>query len=211
VCASACVRDHECAHWSSRSRQDTVTDKYIKYGEGILFRDRFVDRDCLPILAGSRAHNLALVPQSSGPGIGEWRTSWLPAKIVASTDETSSMSPHPLHVTDCNVAYFIAYSCYGNSNFILASTSLALICHFLKWRVNLLWFIPLLYVPKWIQLISVKRNAWYMIYVVMVLVIKVSNIIKRHIDNMKLLLICILLLSHSLGSIFYQYMVVFLF
>jgi hypothetical protein len=46
------------------------------------------------------------------------------------------------------------------------------------------------------------------------LVMKVSNIIRRHTDNRKLLLICILLLSHSfifLGSIFYQYMVVFLF
>jgi hypothetical protein len=32
---------------------------------------------------------------------------------------------------------------------------------------------------------------------------KVSNIIKRHIDNMKLLLICILLLSHSL--IFFRF------
>jgi hypothetical protein len=30
---------------------------------------------------------------------------------------------------------------------------------------------------------------------------KVSNIIRRLMDNMKLLLICILLLSHSLGSI----------
>jgi len=43
---------------------------------------------------------------------------------------------------------------------------------------------------------------------------KVSNIIKRHIDNRKLLLICILLLSHSvifLRFIFYKYMVVFLF
>jgi len=43
---------------------------------------------------------------------------------------------------------------------------------------------------------------------------KESNIIKRHIDNRKLLLICILLLSHSLiflCSIVYQYMVVFLF
>jgi len=42
---------------------------------------------------------------------------------------------------------------------------------------------------------------------------KVSNIIIRHIGNRKLLLICILLLSHSysLGFIFYQYMVVFLF
>ena len=43
---------------------------------------------------------------------------------------------------------------------------------------------------------------------------KVSNIIRRHIDNRKLLLICILLLSHSLiffRFIFYQYMVVFLF
>jgi len=29
---------------------------------------------------------------------------------------------------------------------------------------------------------------------------KVSNIIRRHIDNMKLLLICILLLSHSFIS-----------
>jgi hypothetical protein len=36
---------------------------------------------------------------------------------------------------------------------------------------------------------------------------KVSNIIRRLVDNMELLLICILLLSHfsySLGSIFYQ-------
>jgi hypothetical protein len=33
---------------------------------------------------------------------------------------------------------------------------------------------------------------------------KVSNIIRRHTDNSKLQLICILLLSHSLGSIFYQ-------
>ena len=43
---------------------------------------------------------------------------------------------------------------------------------------------------------------------------KVSNIIKRHIDNRELLLICILLLSHSLTFlrfIFYQYMLVFLF
>ena len=43
---------------------------------------------------------------------------------------------------------------------------------------------------------------------------KVSNIIKRHIDNRELLLICILLLSHSLKFfrfILYQYMVVFLF
>ena len=43
---------------------------------------------------------------------------------------------------------------------------------------------------------------------------KVSNIIKRHIDNRELLLICILLLSHSLiffRFISYQYMVVFLF
>ena len=42
---------------------------------------------------------------------------------------------------------------------------------------------------------------------------KVSNIIRRHIDNRKLLLICILLLSHSLiffRLIFYQYMVAFL-
>jgi hypothetical protein len=42
---------------------------------------------------------------------------------------------------------------------------------------------------------------------------KVSNIIRRHIDNTKLLLICILLLLHSLGSIFIMhiYMVVFLY
>jgi len=43
---------------------------------------------------------------------------------------------------------------------------------------------------------------------------KVSNFIRRRMDNRKLLLICILLLSYSfifLGSIFYQYMVVFLF
>ena len=33
---------------------------------------------------------------------------------------------------------------------------------------------------------------------------KVSNIIIRHIDNMKLLLICILLLSHSL--IFFRFL-----
>ena len=42
---------------------------------------------------------------------------------------------------------------------------------------------------------------------------KVSNIISRHIDNRNLLL-CILLLSHSLiffWFLFYQYMVVFLF
>jgi len=32
----------------------------------------------------------------------------------------------------------------------------------------------------------------------------VSNIIGRLMDNMKLLLVCILLLSYSLGSIFYQ-------
>jgi hypothetical protein len=43
---------------------------------------------------------------------------------------------------------------------------------------------------------------------------KVANIIRRHIDNRELLLICILLLSHSLiifRFIVYQYMVVFLF
>ena len=43
---------------------------------------------------------------------------------------------------------------------------------------------------------------------------KVSNIIRRLIDNRNLLLICIFLLSHSLiffGFIFYQYMVVFRF
>ena len=42
----------------------------------------------------------------------------------------------------------------------------------------------------------------------------VTNIVRRHIDNMKLLLICILLLSHPLIFfifLFYQYMVVFLF
>ena len=33
---------------------------------------------------------------------------------------------------------------------------------------------------------------------------KVSNIIRGLMDSMKLLLICILLLSYSLGSIFYQ-------
>ena len=35
---------------------------------------------------------------------------------------------------------------------------------------------------------------------------KVSNIIRRHIDNMKLLIICIILLSYSLDAIFYQCM-----
>ena len=43
---------------------------------------------------------------------------------------------------------------------------------------------------------------------------KVSNIIKRHIDNSELFLTCILLLSHSLiffRLIFYHYMVVFRF
>ena len=43
---------------------------------------------------------------------------------------------------------------------------------------------------------------------------KVSNIIRRHIENRKLLLTCILLLSHSLiffRFLFYKYMVVFLF
>jgi hypothetical protein len=48
----------------------------------------------------------------------------------------------------------------------------------------------------------------------MVLVIKVSNIFRRYIENRKLLLICILLLLHSFilfSSYFYQYMVVFLF
>ena len=43
---------------------------------------------------------------------------------------------------------------------------------------------------------------------------KVSNMIRSHIDNRELLLICILLLSHSLiflRFVFYQYMVVFLF
>ena len=41
---------------------------------------------------------------------------------------------------------------------------------------------------------------------------KVSNIIKRHIDNREFLLICIFLLSHSLiffRFISYQYMVIF--
>jgi hypothetical protein len=43
---------------------------------------------------------------------------------------------------------------------------------------------------------------------------KVSNIIRSHIDNSKLLLICILLLSQSLiffRFIFYQYTILFLF
>jgi hypothetical protein len=43
---------------------------------------------------------------------------------------------------------------------------------------------------------------------------EVSNIIRRHIDNRKLLLICILLLPHSFiffRFYFYQYVVVFLF
>ena len=43
---------------------------------------------------------------------------------------------------------------------------------------------------------------------------KVANIIIRHKDNRKLLLICILVLSHSLiffRFLFYQYMVVYLF
>ena len=43
---------------------------------------------------------------------------------------------------------------------------------------------------------------------------KVSNVIRRHIENRKLLLICILLLSHSLiffRFLFYKYVVVFLF
>jgi hypothetical protein len=43
---------------------------------------------------------------------------------------------------------------------------------------------------------------------------KLLNIIRRHTDNRKLLLICILLLSHPLiffRFLFYQYMVVFLF
>ena len=34
---------------------------------------------------------------------------------------------------------------------------------------------------------------------------KVSSIVRRHINNMKLLLMCILLLSYSLRSIFYQW------
>jgi len=43
---------------------------------------------------------------------------------------------------------------------------------------------------------------------------KVSNIIRRYIDNRKLLLICILLLSHSViffRFLLYQYMIVVLF
>jgi len=43
---------------------------------------------------------------------------------------------------------------------------------------------------------------------------KVSNIVRRHIDNRKLLLMCILLLSNSFiffRFYFYQYIVVFLF
>jgi hypothetical protein len=38
-----------------------------------------------------------------------------------------------------------------------------------------------------------------------------ANIIRRHIDNRKLLLICILLLSYTLVSFSCQYLVVFLF
>jgi hypothetical protein len=48
----------------------------------------------------------------------------------------------------------------------------------------------------------------------MVLVIKLSNNFRRRIENRNLLLICILLLSHSFiffSSCFYQYVVVFLF
>ena len=43
---------------------------------------------------------------------------------------------------------------------------------------------------------------------------KVSNMIRSHIDNRKLLHVCTLLLSHSLilfRFLFYQYMVVFMF
>ena len=43
---------------------------------------------------------------------------------------------------------------------------------------------------------------------------RVSNIIRRHTDNRKLLFICILILSHSLiffRFYFYQYVIVFLF
>ena len=40
---------------------------------------------------------------------------------------------------------------------------------------------------------------------------KVSNIIRRRIDNRELLLLLLSDLSYSLGSFFYQYMVVFLF
>jgi hypothetical protein len=44
------------------------------------------------------------------------------------------------------------------------------------------------------------------------LITKLIAIIRRHINNMKLLLICIFLLSHPLGSIFINvYMFVFLF
>jgi hypothetical protein len=42
----------------------------------------------------------------------------------------------------------------------------------------------------------------------------VMNIIRRHIGNMKLLLVCILLLSHPViffRFLFYQYMVVFMY
>jgi hypothetical protein len=40
---------------------------------------------------------------------------------------------------------------------------------------------------------------------------KAANIIRRHIDNMKLLLVCILLLSHSFYFFVNEYMVIFLF
>ena len=44
VCVRVC--DQECAHWSSRSTQDAVTDDRLKYGERILFRELFVVRVC---------------------------------------------------------------------------------------------------------------------------------------------------------------------
>jgi hypothetical protein len=61
--------------------------------------------------------------------------------FVVSTDETISISQHPLHVTDCVVAYFIACSCCGNSTFIQANTSLASICHFLCSWIRASWYI----------------------------------------------------------------------
>jgi len=68
--------------------------------------------------------------------------------------------------------------------------------------------------------ISVAKHSWVKCSEVLQcsdgLSNKMSNIIRRHIDNMKLLLICISLLSHS--SLFFRfyffislYMVVFLF
>jgi hypothetical protein len=80
VCARArvcvCVRgayahvfDRVCAHWPSRAWQDTVTDKCIKYGEGILFRDRFVDRECLSILLAACPIILLWFPSHPAQGL----------------------------------------------------------------------------------------------------------------------------------------------